>query len=214
MDRIKKLCSYLDGCKTFADIGCDHGYCTQYMLKNGLCESAVIADISAKCLKKAETLLQSYIKENRVKSVCCNGLAEISEEVEEVLIAGMGGDEIVEILSSAFVPKKFVFQPMKNVRAVRQYLLKSGAKITVDEPFQSGNKFYFVIKGERGLPSTRYTDTQLEYGLNLNSETTKKYLESELSKKREYLKRDLNAEARTKISGEISLIEEVLHSES
>mgnify|MGYP003307993812 CR=1 FL=1 len=36
--RIDTLCSLLDKVETFADVGCDHGYCSEYMLKNGLCD--------------------------------------------------------------------------------------------------------------------------------------------------------------------------------
>ena len=39
--RIETLCSLLTAAKSFADVGCDHGYCTEYMLKSGLCEKAV-----------------------------------------------------------------------------------------------------------------------------------------------------------------------------
>lgn len=211
MDRIEKLCSYLDKCLTFADVGCDHGYCTRYMLKNGLCERAVISDISAKCLQKAENLLAKYIKNGVVSSVCCNGLESISDETEQILIAGMGGEEIVSIFKNSFIPRSFVLQPMKNIRAVREYLLLNGAHITADEPFESGGKFYFVIKGKRdGLP-TEYNGKQLEFGLNLKGEDTKKYINSELTKKRAYLERDLKADTRRKIEEEIRFMEDVIN---
>ena len=90
MDRIDKLCAYLTPCKTFADIGCDHGYCTQYMLKNNLCDSAVISDISEKCLSKAKNLLKDYIADGKCIPVCCSGLEQIENSVDLVLIAGMG----------------------------------------------------------------------------------------------------------------------------
>ena len=32
--RIETLCSLLGKAKTFADVGCDHGFCSEYMLKN------------------------------------------------------------------------------------------------------------------------------------------------------------------------------------
>ena len=211
MDRIEKLCSYLDKCTTFADVGCDHGYCTRYMLKNGLCENAVISDISAMCLQKAETLLSGYIQAGTVKSVRCNGLEGINENTEQVLIAGMGGEEIVSIFKNSFIPQNFVLQPMKNIRAVREYLLKSGAEISVDEPFESGGKFYFVIKGQRCGKSNNYAESQLEYGLNLSGKTTKKYIKSELTKKRAYLERDLKTETRLKIEDEIRFMEGVLN---
>lgn len=213
MDRIDKLCSYLDKCTTFADVGCDHGYCTRYMLKNGLCERAVISDISAKCLQKAETLLADYVISGTVKSICCNGLESINEETEQILIAGMGGEEIVSIFKNSFIPRNFVLQPMKNIRAVREYLLQSGAEISVDEPFESGNKFYFVIKGKR-RGKTEYRESQLAFGLNLSGDTTKKYIQTELNKKRAYLERELNSKTRLKIEKEISFMEGALNNES
>ena len=214
MDRIDKLCSYLDKCTSFADVGCDHGYCTQYMLKNGLCKNAVISDISAKCLQKAEALLSDYIKNGKVKPVCCNGLDGISEDISQVLIAGMGGEEIVSIFKNSFIPRVFVLQPMKNIRTVREYLIFNGAEISVDEPFESGGKFYFVIKGKRCGNSSIYGGQQLEFGLNLSGETTKKYIETELTKKRAYLERDLKADTRLKIEEEIRFMEDVLKNES
>lgn len=214
MDRIEKLCSYLDKCTTFADVGCDHGYCTRYMLKNSLCERAVISDISAKCLQKAEGLLADYIKGGIVKSVCCNGLEGVSEETEQILIAGMGGEEIVNIFKNSFIPRSFVLQPMKNIRTVREYLLSNGAEITVDEPFESGGKFYFVIKGKKCGNSSIYGGQQLEFGLNLSGEITQKYIQSELTKKRAYLKRNLNGDTRLKIEEEIRFMEGVLKNES
>ena len=74
MDRIQIICSYLKPCYTFADVACDHGYCAEYMLKNDLCRKAVISDVSAKSLEKAEKLLSGYIENGRCRSVCCDGL--------------------------------------------------------------------------------------------------------------------------------------------
>ncbi|MDE6585892.1 MAG: class I SAM-dependent methyltransferase [Clostridia bacterium] len=213
MDRIKKLCSYLESCTTFADVGCDHGYCTEYMLKNNLCARAVISDISDKCLDKAKTLLKDYIQNGQVSSVCCFGLEDISKDTELVLIAGMGGEEIVSILKNSFIPRKFVFQPMKNCRAVREYLLSSGAEITADEVFESGGKFYFVLKGTREGNKTAYTDCQLDYGLNTDGADCQKFLKAELEKKLGYLQRELGGKARAEIELQVEKIRRLLKNE-
>ncbi len=210
MDRIKTLCSYLDKCETFADVGCDHGYCTLYMLKNGLCRTAVISDISAKCLEKAQKLLKDYISENRVTAVCCNGLEKIESNTEEILIAGMGGDEIVAILKNSFMPEKFVFQPMKNARAVREYIIAAGGSIVKDEIFESSGKFYTVIKGSRTGAAASYGEAELEYGLNLSLPSAQEFLKSELKKKLDYLERPLNAETRSEIEAQANLIRGVI----
>lgn len=213
MDRILKLCAYLDKCESFADVGCDHGYCTKYMLENDLCERAIISDVSAKCLAKAERLLSNYIAAGRVKSVLCSGLEKIDEGTRQILIAGMGGEEIISILKASYIPASFVLQPMKNVREVRDYLLSQGARITVDEVFSDGGKFYFVLKGKREGQGQAYTPVQLEYGLNLQSDAMKEYLLSELSKKREYLKRPLNARSRAEIEARARILEGILNGE-
>lgn len=213
-DRIKKLVSFLDKCKTFADIGCDHGYCTLYMLENGLCESAFISDISAPSLKKAEELLKDYIAAGKVKSVCCAGLEMTDSDTEEVLIAGMGGEEITEILINSFIPEKFVFQPMKNAEKLRTFLLDSDAYIMRDEVFESGNKFYTVIKGVRkSTVKQAYSRANLLFGLDLSSPAAKKYIQSELNKKLSYLRRNLGDFDRKKISAEAAFYEGVLNGE-
>ena len=68
--RIRLLCGQLAACETFADVGCDHGYCTQYMLEENLCRRAVVSDISAGSLSKAEKLLSAYIAAGRVARTC------------------------------------------------------------------------------------------------------------------------------------------------
>lgn len=187
MGRIEELCAYLDKCRTFADVGCDHGYCTKSALERGLCESAVIADISAKSLSKAEKLLASYIAEGRVKSVCCDGLEGIDGDTDEVLIAGMGGEEIIKILSSAFIPKKFVFQPMKNAPMLRRYLIERGCAILRDDIIEDG-KYYFVIKGECSGGTAKYSEVELEFGRDsLKNPIFAGYAATELEKKQTYL---------------------------
>ena len=187
MGRIEELCAYLDKCRTLADVGCDHGYCTEFALDRGICERAVIADISAKSLSKAQKLLAPYIEEGRVKSVCCDGLEGIGADVDEVLIAGMGGEEIIKILSSAFIPEKFVFQPMKNAPLLRRYLIERGCAIVRDDIIEDG-KYYFVIKGERTGKMAEYSEVELEFGRDsLKNPIFASYAATELEKKQTYL---------------------------
>lgn len=162
--RLSVLCKELESCTTFADVGCDHGYCTLYMLESGLCRTAQISDISEKSLKKAETLLSAYIAEGRVRPVVCDGLAGIDSQTEQVLIAGMGGEEIVKILSDGFLPPKLLLQPMKNAEKVRVFLLRHGYALLRDHTFYVDKKFYDVIKAERGGVQEEYSEDMLMFG--------------------------------------------------
>lgn len=214
MDRIAGLCSYLGSCKTFADVGCDHGYCTKYMLENGLCDRAYISDISRKCLSKAERLLKDYIDDGRCVSVCCDGLKMIPESVELVFIGGMGGEEILKILTESYIPQNFLFQPMRNVKEVRSFLIERGAEITVDDVFEVDGKYYFVIGGKRYGNKNGYTKAQLEFGKGDINGALGEYLRSEILKKRGWLQNNTNERSREKILKEIRLAEAALKSEN
>ena len=214
MDRIDKLCAYLPKCKTFADVACDHGYIAEYMLKNGLCESAIVSDISEKCLKKAEILLSEYISAGKCRAVCCDGLKEIDSGTDCVMIAGIGGEEIIKILQEGFIPNSFIFQPMKNADALRGFLLENACFIETDDIFSDGKKYYFVIKGRKGK-AQKYTNEQLLYGKDsLKNHVFFDYLKDELNKNKSYLKSDMTDESRRVLTERIKRMEEVLKGEA
>ena len=179
--RIDTLCSLLEKTEIFADIGCDHGYCSEYMLENGLCERAILSDISKGSLQKAEKLLAGYIADGKAVPVLGNGFFGVDESVGEVLIAGMGGSEIVKILSDeryGFLPKRFVFQPMHDGEKLRRYLVENGGYITRDFTFEAEGKYYDVLCGRRALADERqrYTDAEYEFGKDNLKERGEEFL--------------------------------------
>lgn len=206
--RLKTIFGELEKCSSFADVGCDHGYCAQYMLENSLCERAYITDISEKSLKKAENLLSSYIRSGVLSSFCSDGLDKIPPDTSLVLIAGMGGCEIINIMERAFIPRKFVFQPMKNSEELRRYLVSNGAKILSDYTFYDG-KFYDVIKGESGNFSEEYSDVEYEFGRGniLNGgEDFLFFLDEQIRKNEGYLKADMSEDNESLIRKKIKYL--------
>ena len=165
--RIDTLCSLLAPADTFADVGCDHGYCTEYMLKNGLCNHAVFSDISKGSLQKAERLLGAFVKAGKATPVLGDGFYGVPKTTEEVLIAGMGGSEIVAILSDekyGFMPKRFVFQPMHDAEKLRRYLLSYGAYISRDYTFEDKKFYEVIVGGYDGTKTQAYTEAEYEFG--------------------------------------------------
>lgn len=167
--RIDTLCSLLTKSTTFADVGCDHGYCSEYVLKNQLCEKVYFSDVSKGSLAKAQALLAPYVDDGRAIAVLGDGFYGVPNTVEQVLIAGMGGSEIVWILSHekyGFMPKRFVFQPMHDSEKLRRYLLENGGYIERDFTFQD-TKFYDVIVGGKAdevHKTPAYSDAEYEFG--------------------------------------------------
>ena len=219
MNRIDAICAHLSPCDTFADVGCDHGYCTQYMLSNGLCRRAVIADISAQSLSKAERLLREYIAAGACTSVCCDGLEGIAEDAADlVLIAGMGGEEILKIIKNAYIPASFVFQPMKNAQKLRSYLLGSGCSITYDGVFcerrGEESKHYFLISGKRTGGCAAYSPAALEFGRDsLGTQTLTDYIKVQLEKNALYARGALSPSSRAIVEERTAFLKGVLNGE-
>ena len=189
--RLAVLCSLIPAADTLADVGCDHGYCTLYALEKGLCRKAYISDISALSLHKAEKLLSRYMAEGKAESVCCAGLEKIPPSVGAVIIAGMGGEEILSILREGFLPPKLLLQPMQNTPKVRAFLLENGYAIERDFTFRDG-KYYDVIYAEKGGAARKYDARSLEFGydnLHFPSEDFMRKVEEDIAKCRARLDR-------------------------
>ena len=144
--------------ETFADIGCDHGYVAERVLKENKFEKVIISDISAKSLQKAIDLLSPF--GDRVTAIVSDGFDKFEVLPDEVMIAGMGGEEIVKILSNAMsLPKRLVLAPQKNSDKVRRFLVLFGYKIEKDFTFKDRNKFYDAIVAVEGVDEY----SELEY---------------------------------------------------
>ncbi len=183
-DRLKILMTFVRPSFKLADVGCDHGYIAKAVLDEKLCENVVVSDISEKSLNKAINLLRPYIGK-QAKAVVCDGLEKIDDDVDQVLIAGMGGEEIVKILScSRFLPKRLVLQPMKNPEKVRKLLIEKGYGIEQDTIIFDGSKFYFVITADLNAKKTAYTQKELLFGKdNLNgNQTFLDYLDDKIAR--------------------------------
>ncbi len=166
--RIDTLCAHIPPSRSFADVGCDHGYCSEFVLQNGLCEKVIFSDVSKGSLAKAEKLLAAFVREGKARAVLGDGFYGVPKDTETVLIAGMGGSEIVSILSDeryGFIPKHFIFQPMHDSEKLRRCLIAQGAYIERDYTFFDG-KYYDMLVGGKGAEGERttYTDAEYEFG--------------------------------------------------
>ncbi len=143
--RTEIICSEVPFCNTFADIGCDHGYISEELFRQGKCKNIFISDISQACLNKAKKLLKAQIEQGICGYAVSDGFTCVPE-CEWALIAGMGGEEIIKIISSSpYKQRGLVLQPMKNFDTVRKFLVANGYKILKDYTFFDEGRFYVII---------------------------------------------------------------------
>lgn len=167
-----------------ADIGTDHAYLPVWLVRAGFASFAIAADIKAEPLKAGELTINKYHANDKVETRLCDGLTGINaDEVDDVIIAGMGGETIVHILSDApwlkDESKNIVLQPMSKHELVISYLYENGFELTEHKTATADGKIYTAFSarysGKEQTPAELFTYTGL---LTEKSETDKQFLTS------------------------------------
>ena len=97
--RLKLIIKHMDKCKSMIDVGSDHGYIPIYAVKNNICETAIASDINIGPVEKAKLNATLDGVSDKVDVRLGGGLQTVKNgEVEAVVIAGMGGNLIRDIL--------------------------------------------------------------------------------------------------------------------
>ena len=143
-DRLQMIADGIRAGETMADIGTDHGFLPIFLAESGICPHVIMTDISDGSLTKAETDLRlaqgegNAELEGRTELRLGDGLSVLKPgEVDVVVIAGMGGILMTEILGAD--PEKtgsfgrFILQPRNNPGRLRAFLLDRGFRITREQ---------------------------------------------------------------------------------
>lgn len=134
-------------------MGTDHAYLPACLLMEGKIPSAIAADLREGPLSRARETAAEYGCGDRMAFRLCDGLSGIrSEETDAVVIAGMGGETIAQILEAApwvrtrKVP--LVLQPMSSLPELRQRLEEGGFRILEERLAREGDTLYVVMRAE------------------------------------------------------------------
>ncbi|MDX9918227.1 MAG: class I SAM-dependent methyltransferase [Gudongella sp.] len=166
--RLQKVADYVPTNSIVADIGTDHGYIPKHLMDNEISKLVIATDISEGSLNKTRSYVEDENLSDTIQTRLGNGLEPIKPyEVDTVVIAGMGGVLIAEILdkerSKAETYLNFILQPMVGAKELREYLLNNGFKIKDENLVREDGKYYEIILAENGLDIPR-TDVELELG--------------------------------------------------
>ncbi len=166
--------------KSFADIGTDHAYVPIYLAALGKVSKAIAADINKGPLEKAESNIKSYGFDELIECRLSDGLKKINPaEVETVLIAGMGGMLICDILEEDVQKTRsfdrIILSPHSDWRNVRECLIRLNLEILSEDMTFDEGKYYLLIETSAKSPGNQdykgkselETDIFLEYGKDL-----------------------------------------------
>ncbi len=134
-----------------ADIGCDHGYASIWLIRQGVAKKVIAMDINAGPIQRAIKHINDAGLTGQIECRQSNGTEKlIPGEVDTLMIAGMGGPLMTDILASGEeVLKKvttLVLQPQSEIGEVRYFLAQHDFQIVEEKACLEDGKYYFAIK--------------------------------------------------------------------
>lgn len=135
------------------DIGTDHAYLPTYLIDKNICVSAVAADVRQGPLKNAERTVTEHGLSDKITLRLSDGLDEIlPDEATDIVLAGMGGDLICDILSRADwicdKSKRIIAQPQTHSEKVRAFFIENGFEILSENACEDEGRTYICICAE------------------------------------------------------------------
>ena len=183
--RLLAMADMVEPGESIADIGTDHGLLPIFLLENEISPKAVLIDINEGPLARAKANFDLYLPElvgglaavagSQADFRIGNGLGPLEKgEVDTVIIAGMGGELIEEILTAdpektkGF--KKFILQPRTKIVDLRRLLHNYAFEIKEEKLVREGKFICEIIvvsppqdgaEGE-GFPEKSFQEMDLE----------------------------------------------------
>lgn len=186
-NRLKVCADMVSGNGIVCDVGTDHAYLPAYLIENNICDYAIASDINEGPLKFAQQTLIKYHIEDKIRLLKSDGLKNIpSENVSDVVIAGMGGETIAEIISGTQWLKSgvnLVLQPMTRAGYLRKWLYKNGFEIAEEKAVIQDRFIYTAIRAfYSGYKFNIGKVTEITGRINIETDAGMKYCQNQLSK--------------------------------
>ena len=149
-NRLRAIAGFIEEGTSVADIGTDHGYLPVHLALSGFAERIIASDISVGSLSAARRSAEKYGVTEKIKFINAPGLDGVMEdEADTIVIAGVGGETMVSILSATpWVKngKTLVLQPQSKLKDLLNYLAENGFRIMKTRLVQDKGKVYVVLK--------------------------------------------------------------------
>ena len=163
-DRLATIAYMVDKNKVVFDVGSDHGLLPCFLVESGICPKAYAGDIGEGPLKSAKENIEKRGLQGKVIPVLSDGLAKANDDVDVVIISGMGYHTIKHILDSCDVSQYqyFLVQSNTDVELVRQYI--SDHEYTIEDERIIYDGFYYQIIKFSADMHDKYSDIEIKYG--------------------------------------------------
>lgn len=207
--RLLYISSFISNDMIIADIGSDHGFLPYYLLENKIIKKAYACDNKIGPFNNLKNTFQNKF-ENQIEINLSDGLKNVPNYVNTIIMAGMGGDLIINLLKRDSIKLKnisyLVLSPQSNIPLVREYIINNGFQI-IDEGLVIDDNIYSVIKCIKG--NQQLNEKELYFGpilLKNKNEIFFKLYKKRIDEINNILTKNISKERCQELNNELNLI--------
>ena len=202
-NRLKRITDFIPSDSYILDVGCDHALLDIYLALNRKNVKLIASDINENPLKIAKENIKKYNLEDKITLEKADGVSKINDEVDTVVIAGMGTSTINDIINNDLEKlknvKKIIISSHTSSFELRENMNKKGFKIIDEAVVFDKGKYYEIIVYSNGYE--RLSKLDMKYGPIISKrkdEITKAYFNERYLKLIEIYKKIPNGNEKLK----------------
>ncbi len=178
-DRLLAVSNFVEEEKAIIDVGCDHALLSIYLVQNKKPKKVIASDIKEGPLVHAKENIKKYQLENQISVKLGPGIETIEDDIDTIVISGMGGLNMIGILKYQKDLYRnvntIILSPNSDTSQVRKEICKLGFYIEKEALVKEKHIIYPVIRFQRG--KRKYHESDYLYGPILQANKDSLFLE-------------------------------------
>ncbi len=145
--RLETIASFVEPEDKVIDIGCDHAYLPIFLIQKKICQKVIASDIHEEALKIARKNIEKNHLMEEIPLYLSDGLKNVPDkDINTIIIAGMGTNTILHILSSLdpFSIDKLIIQANNDLPLLRKELRKKKFFLQKEKIVYEKNHYYII----------------------------------------------------------------------
>ena len=174
-ERLQMLARMVTPGSRVADVGCDHGFLSIYLVQEEICPHVIAMDVRKGPLSAAREHINAKGLGAYIETRISDGLQKLKPgETDTVVCAGMGGRLmeriLTESLEKAMQLRELILQPQSEIQEFRKFLRRTGFRVDEEDMVWEDGKYYFAM---RAVPEGKEIlfDSDIPENLRLSGRT-------------------------------------------